>query len=264
MVKIGDCGVYYIAVNRTCLKPLATSIRSLRQSNPGIRIAVATDYPNTILRFLAEAVETVIPVPRHLLPGRPDYPDHGFFSKVRHMDKSPFDNTLFLDYDTYVLGDISEIFTVMEDGAFHMAMAHDVGRPSSCPFGSTIPFAVRMFNTGVLAFRKFPQVDKVFEDWWRYMLEMDNAWGDQPCFMKAVYNNHDLRFLTLPCEWNFRYIFPQAPFGEVVILHGRPLSEQVGPEQIAKKVNIVTEANRFWFKDQCYGHYNLLTGELGQ
>lgn len=257
-----DCGVYYIAVNRTGLHPLKASIRSLRQSNPNVRIAVATDFPAIVLRYLAEEVETVIPVPRHLFPNRPDYPDHGFFSKVRHMYASPFEYTLFLDYDTHILGNINELFTLLEQGHFDMAMAHDTGRSSSCPFGYDIPLAFRMFNTGVLAFRKCGAVHQVMKRWWENMEALDNPWGDQPCFMKAVYETTDLRYATLPCEWNFRFVFPQAPFGEVAILHGRPLSEQVGLEQVAEKINRVTEANRFWFKDRCYGRYNLLTGEL--
>lgn len=257
-----DCGVYYIAVNESCVPPLAISIRSLHKSNPGVRVAVATDHPALVLRDLSCDVETVIPVPRSLIPGKPDYPDHGFFSKVRHMYKSPFDNTLFLDYDTYVLGKVNEIFAVLEH--FDMAMAHDTGRSSSCPYAATIPMAFRMFNTGVIAFKKCAAVHSVMEDWWKNMLHINDPWGDQPAFMKAVWDCDALRYATLPCEWNLRFIFPQAPFGEVVILHGRPLSEQVGPEQIAKKINKVTEANRFWFKDKCYGHYDLLTGELSQ
>jgi hypothetical protein len=250
-------GVYYIAVNESGIPALEKAVRSVQSSNPGLPVAVATDYPQDVANI--GGLAQVIPVERHIL-GKPDYPGHGFFSKVAHMYKSPFDLTLFLDYDTYVLGDLSDIFTILEQGHFDMAMAHEVGQMGGVVDG--IPEAFRQPNTGVLAFRRCETVARVMQDWWAIMQAWDNDWADQFALRHVLWSHAELRYAILPCEWNLRFIFPALPYNRVRILHGRPLSDQVGPAEIGAKINQITDLGHFWFKDRSLGHYDLNTGEL--
>jgi len=107
--------------------------------------------------------------------------------KVEYVyDKSPYDMTLYIDTDTMINHDISDIFTVLE--RFDLAMIHDFARkrvvdlsnpktPSGYLFANdkrynSIPYSFPEYNGGVMAYRKNKKVKHFFSEWKRIYHEM--------------------------------------------------------------------------------------------
>lgn len=254
-------GVYYIGVGDGVHHYLTRNVESLRRFHPDIPITIATDlsFEKFMQRYgkLNATYMRVAMCPEgHPWRDRPDYPDLGYLAKVYWITTYfPYDITLFLDHDTYIMGNLDELFDVLDYGRFDLMAAHDVGRNAGCPLADEIPLCATNFNTGVMMYRKNLSTSLLFEKWYKKFLDL-GAWGDQPAFMFAVMQTHSLRFWTLPNEYNFRFIYPNAPYMDVKILHGR--SDDY--ESIAKNVNKISNTGRLWFMDKNYGYYD--NGEL--
>ena len=107
-------GVLYIARGDRYVEAAVQSAQSVRRVNPGIPIAIATDGPAP-----AEFDEAIALTEAD-----------GYRAKILGMIASPFDRTLMLDVDTYVVGEISEVFGILD--AFDVAAAH---APQRCRTG---------------------------------------------------------------------------------------------------------------------------------
>jgi len=122
-------------------------------------------------------------------------------SKIDAMIASPFDQTLYLDADTFVVADVTEIFDLLE--RFDIVLAHDQERNSSHsakmwrrPFGAAFP----QFNSGVIAYRRSPAITTLLHAW--RDIVRDNAMArDQPVLRELLWNS-DVRIATLPPEYN--------------------------------------------------------------
>jgi hypothetical protein len=221
-------GILYVATGPICRAEAAVSARSVKQVWPDIPIAIATDGPVESAWF--DRID-VIPVE----------PDN--IAKVRHVARSPFERTLLLDTDTYCLAPVPELFDLLDH--FDLAAAHEAGRFSTRWEADTevfiqapdIPKSFPELNSGVVAFRRQPNVLKVFERWLALVEQARAApvphTQDQPAFRRAVYES-DLRFAVLPPEYNFRLIISGFARGPIKLIHGRwrygPIGET--PEEI--------------------------------
>jgi len=146
--------------------------------------------------------------------------------KAKMFDLSPFDETLFLDIDTVVMGRL--------DYGFEKAKTHGLAL-SICES----PWAKRYskifdgdqieYNTGVIFFNKSVKV--VFEKWKELSLTTDSqipfvnqgrieimAANDQGSFALAIEKSVFNPFV-LPLNWNFRPIWHRSFFGPVKIWH---------------------------------------------
>jgi hypothetical protein len=143
----------------------------------------------------------------------------GYRAKIIALQESPFDTTVLLDADTYVLRDLSEIFELLE--RFDMCAAHAPNRVTV-----TIPGVSRAFpefNTGVIGLRRNERTDQLLTDWLRLYDEMlpdQPPSSDQPAFRRAVYAAADLRFTVLPPEFNQRFAMAGLSSRPPRILHG--------------------------------------------
>lgn len=140
------------------------------------------------------------------------------FQDKIEMRQSPFERTIFLDTDTRVLASLDPVFDLLK--RFDI-VAHQT------PFGlwydlDGVPDAFPEFNTGVIAFRRSPVVDRFFESWHRYFSELGRyrLSEDQVSFRKALYES-DLRYAWLPPEYNIMPYMPTRLGGKVVVAHGR-------------------------------------------
>lgn len=147
--------------------------------------------------------------------------------KARMFELSPFDETLFLDTDTVVLGDISF--------GFEQAGLHGIACCiCECPWarryiGLQHRGDIVEYNTGVIFFSR--ESKPVF-DAWNARRETINsahhfdsnrgrecmALNDQASFAAAV---ADLNFnpYVLPMNWNFRKYWHRSVFGPIRIWH---------------------------------------------
>lgn len=145
--------------------------------------------------------------------------------KATMMRLSPFEETLFLDADTVVLGRL--------DYGFEMAAR----RGLACCINE-LPWARRYrcfdgdeleYNTGVLFFTR--QVRELFERWEALSRTIDSAifirrggelgamaCNDQASFAKAI-QELDFNPYVLPLNWNFRPRWQPSWWGPIKIWH---------------------------------------------
>lgn len=203
-------GVVYVATGKKYYDEACISARSLKASNH-LRTAIFTDQPPASQDF-----DLHIPV---VSTG------DGFLDKVVHLKDSPFEQTLFLDTDTFVCADLSDVFGLLKH--FDLAAAHDHLVREVYPVAG-VPQAFPELNTGVLLFRKEPKVVALLDDWVEtFMAEKEaflkkqiagKGFPDQPPFRKAVFSS-GLRIAVLPPEYNCMFRYAGSVVGEVKIMH---------------------------------------------
>jgi hypothetical protein len=131
---------------------------------------------------------------------------------------SPFDETLFLDSDTYVLQELSFGFEMSLRFGLAMTIAPACNANLPDPIKG-VPADLVQYNTGVIFFTKTQPVRKLFETW-RHRCD-GVAYNDQPPFAHAVYETGVAPFV-LPMVWNYRPKYRGAPLhGPLKIWHGR-------------------------------------------
>jgi hypothetical protein len=148
------------------------------------------------------------------------------------MHLCPYDLVVFLDTDTYVAADLSELFEILE--YFDIA-ANQISSGYHYKLDG-LPNAFPEFNSGVIAFRNTSKVKLFFEEWTKYFLiyqeTLQNTW-DQMSFRMVIYKS-DLRIAPLPYEYNFMVYFPGYAMTDLKIVHGRTFEKL---KRVAKEMN---------------------------
>ena len=205
-------GVIYIATGEKYIQEALNSATSLKKHMPDISITLFCDK-----KIDSELFDNIIEIKN---------PEYGFIDKIKYIGKSSYDYTLFLDTDTYICDDISELFDLLDK--FDIAAAHDCQKSTFAK--NDLPKSFAEFNTGVLLFKKSQKVKKFLIDWGkiheRKSLENKNDinpkgkdLADQHSFLEAVYNS-SLRIATLTERYHLRC--PCGFFwGKVKIIHRR-------------------------------------------
>jgi hypothetical protein len=153
-------------------------------------------------------------------------PVKGLLEKARMYEKSPFRETLYLDADTVVLGNLSFGFRKAQDFGLACCICE-------CPWArryAGIQGEAVEYNTGVLFFSE--QAKPVFETWARLAPQTDSSslylrpdgqrilmpYNDQGSFAAAIEETQFSPFV-LPLNWNFRPQWQRSFFGPVKIWH---------------------------------------------
>jgi hypothetical protein len=196
-------GVLYVAQGRRYLEAAVASARSVRVAMPAVGIGIATNEP------APDGFDETIPLTE---------PD-GYRAKILGMIASPFDRTLFLDVDTFVAADVSELFRVLD--VFDVAAAHSPLRVT-LPL-EDVPDAFPELNTGVIAFRRKERVGRLLQTWldeYGRLAPLKPRSKDQLSFRRALYSATDVRLAVLPTEFNLRF-WKAGYYNQLVrILHG--------------------------------------------
>lgn len=206
-------------------------------------------YVATGARYLAEAAQSAASARAHMPDCRivlvtPDAEPPAAFDEVirfGHGLKDPFElkiagmarveasRFVFLDTDTFFLGEVSDLFAVLD--RFDVGVAQAPVRlqsniwPDARHFVAAAPDCFPEFNTGVIAFRRGPEVVRLLEDWLalykqHMAVQPPPRTQDQASFRTVLYES-SLRVATLPPEYNCRFPYPVSVCGKVRILHGR-------------------------------------------
>jgi hypothetical protein len=211
-------GIIYIVTGKKFVEEACRSAASVKQCMSDIPITICSDVPLNSSLF-----DQVMPIAN---------PMYGLEDKILNIAKSPYQETLFLDSDTYMADDSRELFLLLE--RFDFAAVH-----SSCRAQyqvSEVPACFPEFNMGVLLFRKSDHMESLLERWIQIYREdgvesltwqlpgvanwYRHALPDQPSFRRAIYES-SLRIATLPPEYNCRFPFPGFVQAKVKIIHGR-------------------------------------------
>jgi hypothetical protein len=148
--------------------------------------------------------------------------------KASMLDLSPFDETLFLDIDTVVLGDLNFGFEKAKQFGLAIAICES---PWAKRYRKIFSGDQIEYNTGVIFFTK--AAIQVFDAWKALSQEVDSenlgvAFGtgeifrqtanDQASFALAI-ENVGLNPFVLPMNWNFRPMWQKSFCGPIKIWH---------------------------------------------
>jgi hypothetical protein len=232
--KLESTGVLYVATGEHYRREFAGSLASLREWHPFLPVTLVTDKSSGI-----EGITEVIL----------ERPAFSFIDKIRGLANCLYDRTLFLDSDTFICGDLLELFEVLD--RFEFGGAHSPGRicSGSCYGIVDVPDSFAQFNSGVLVLKNTAVVRKLIMAWLN-LYERDVTFfrslapaeadllkfpQDQPALREAMYKS-EARIVTLSTEYNFRTIFPCYASRPVKILHGRGACLR----EISKEINSIT------------------------
>lgn len=218
-----SAGVLYVA-DEAHVPEATDSATSAKRYSPEISAAICTDAP------------TVPDVFDHKIDVSMDEWDWDL--RIRALRQTPFDRTLYLDTDTFVTADLTDLFGLLDEYEMaaalapvrHTAMVMETGLTSR-----SIPTSFGEYNCGVLLYRYNDSVDSFLQDWAsrfdEYRRKSDTV-HDQSAFRDVVYG-HSVRLATLPPEYNFRLPFHGYVSDEIKIVHGRASN----PDYIASRLN---------------------------
>ena len=172
--------------------------------------------------------------------------ESGFMYKARQLaTHQPYDRTLFLDSDTYLIEDCRELFKLLD--FFDVCMAH-------CPVDLYKVFDANRqvvngcypYNSGVMVYQRNDKTCQLFNNLWRVFQEhQDLYWNDQIALMEAILYT-DVKIYVLQSIYNFRTPYVQSlPGLRVKIIHGRVKNF----EKIAKAINKFENKNRVWIPE---------------
>lgn len=167
------------------------SAESVKKHCPNIHITVFSDRTMKS-EFIDNSISIEI---KHLRP------------KVDYIHLSPYDQTIFLDTDTIIDHDVSEMFDILEK--YDLAICHDLARKRKniaeiIPEYKEIPYSFSEVNPGVMVFSKNESVMKFFNLWRVYFHKYRDRWQyEQPTFRVALWKS-SMNFYILPIEYNLR------------------------------------------------------------
>ncbi|MFN0011673.1 MAG: hypothetical protein ACKVS8_08530 [Phycisphaerales bacterium] len=157
-------------------------------------------------------------------------PGDGFSPKSAIYELSPFDETVYLDADTVVMGNL--------DFAFEQAARHGMALcVCECPWARRYVYAVPPcdmveYNAGVVFFSKRPDVEAVMKEYHRLAYRVDTrvpyiAANGAPaksvpqdqCALAMAISKLNFNPFVLPQNWNFRPRWQRVVFGPVKIWH---------------------------------------------
>jgi hypothetical protein len=193
-------GVLYIATNEQYVREVFRSAETLKE-HTDLHCTLITDEP-----LDHDCIDLKIHG-----DNPPDRPD-GYY-KLNHIHRSPYDRTLYLDTDTYVREDISDLFAILDkfDLAVTQAPIRNTGRVSD------IPAWFPEYNCGVMLFRTYDTGLEFFREWRENYdtMEFDQ---DQPSFRRTLFDRDDIRYFTMMREYNVRF-WPGYVDERVKIIH---------------------------------------------
>ena len=224
-------GAVYVATGRKYIEEALQSMASLKAATSSVHVTLFSDeevkspwFDQLVRIDAAEQRDETFRKAASALP-------MGMINKVYYMDRSPYDRTLFLDTDTFVVNDISDMFPLLD--RFDIAVTHAPHRSLKAlkvPL-EDIPSSFPVLNTGVILFRKSEKLSAFFSEWLRLYPDVKYVGcNDQAPFREALYHS-DLRVATLTPEYNYRFGKRLAINGVLKILHGRhPNLDQVAKQ----------------------------------
>jgi len=207
-------GVIYIASGESYIRKATISAESLRTHNPDLPITLLTD----------ESVES--PAFNEIVNIDVDIAEKG--DSILSRDHMRYDKTLFLDADTFVATDISDMFIALD--RFDIVAAHNEARAWYHEeiyeqAGVNLPECFPEYNSGVVGYNDNRKVRQLFDRWNEAYTELGYE-RNQPAFRIALYDS-DVNIGTLPPEYNFMTHTIGFASGEVKILHQGASDEEL-------------------------------------
>lgn len=192
-VTRGKCGLVYVAFGYEYLLMAAHSAWTAKQSNPGITCTLVTNLPMARADALSSYFD-------HIHVERMEHARNRD-AKTRAVEFASFDKGAYLDCDTEVQGDLGPLFRCLD--RFEIILKLNA-RPTNKDYvidegitGNEYPF----WNGGMVFFKGGASAERFFSAW-RRLFYASGKRSDQPALARAVYENPDIRYLSVNCMWN--------------------------------------------------------------
>ncbi|MAK60180.1 MAG: hypothetical protein CMK09_04300 [Ponticaulis sp.] len=184
-------GVIYIAFGEYYVNQSIFSAESLKRHNPDLPVTLFTD--KELSSPFIDQVELIEPGHKR--------------AKVDFIDKGPYDRSIYIDSDTKIVADITDVFGILD--RFDVAGVHDFSRKSSrwcdIPEYDEIPYAFPEFNGGVLLFKKCEATDTLFNMWREYFQKYKHMTnGQDQASLRISLWRSGVQLHSLPTEFNVR------------------------------------------------------------
>jgi hypothetical protein len=148
--------------------------------------------------------------------------------------RAPYQRVLFLDTDTLILDDLSDVFPLLD--RFDFACTPEPNARTDLGLDRGVPLSFPELNNAFFAFRKTPAVRSFFERWlkeWDRLHEERGITTNQPAFRNALWQSEAVRPLTLGNEYNLIVHANCSVAGPVKVLHDRSPDRKA----LARRVN---------------------------
>ncbi len=184
---------------------------------PDLSIDIFTDSPDVLESELFDRVEII------------DSPHRR--SKVDYLPKTRFERTLYLDTDTRVVDNISDLFQLLDRFDIAFAHAHTRNRRTHVEqWRISLPQSFPQLNGGVILYRGDEHTREFLASWSAAYHEAGFS-KDQTTLRELIWSS-DLKLYVLPPEYNVRYdkyvrIWSESE-ATPKILHYRRFHDQVG------------------------------------
>jgi hypothetical protein len=205
-------GFLYIATGKNFIEEAYISYVSLMKHSDLIPATIFVDKENEILAKGKFSDVRII-----------EEPFFNFIDKIEPLLSSPYEETIFIDSDTYIVEDISGLFDIFSKYDFFASFAPGRGTNE---FSPDVPEWFPEYNTGIIGFRNTKGSQEVIENWLcfykKQLKGLRKPPHDQPSFRSAIFNSN-LRIYNLPMEYNFRITNQNIRWANstVKIIHGR-------------------------------------------
>jgi hypothetical protein len=199
-------GVVYVASGPRHVKLAAESARSVERYNPTLPTTIYTTAESP-----GDAFDRVV---------RLDDPLERAGDSILTAGRVPYDRNLYLDADTLVRDDISDVFELLETTDLALAQNNARTRLHADVYEDVaveIPETFTEYNSGVVAYNDCADVIALFDEWARQYERIGGEFN-QPALRVALYRS-DVDFVTLPPEYNFMTNQVGYACGRVKILH---------------------------------------------
>lgn len=220
-------GIVYMVIGDDFVQEAAVSACSAKAQMPDIDITIAVDsYDYDLTAF--DDVVLLDDNRVEVIDGRT-----WMIDSTIPPELSPYDKTLYLDSDTYLTAPVYELFDMLDRYDLAIARTPDLPRDHI----EDLPPHWCHLNCGVIAYRSNDVVHALLDRWtdiyWD-MLDRQDEPMDQPAFARALYESDDVRWFTLPREYNVRVPRRGKLASKAKIIHGR---HPLGLERVAKELN---------------------------
>ena len=187
---LGRRGAIYVATGDSYRSDAERSAASLKKIHPDLPICLFSDKPSTSPAF-DHYIEIRNPHRR---------------SKLDCLSLSPFEETLFLDTDTRVIGPVDDAFDLLQrfDLALaHMKLRHPLIQAEKGYSATRAPSSFYALNSGVLYYRLTDAVSDFLTAWATQFKEAKLR-VDQLMLRELLWQHPEISFYVLPWEYNAR------------------------------------------------------------
>lgn len=178
-------------------------------------------------------------------------PDRSFFDKPRNLLKSPYEKTIYMDGDVFLLQPVPELFDLLDSVDLATAIdpnEYELRYMDDVDFGD-VPESVPLFQTGVIAYSQNKQCEEFINNWIN-IHKNNRIERDQTSFRIAIHTT-DVDHMTLSRLYNCLAKWPMQVTGDVKIIHGH--IDQVTVQDIAaleSRMNVTDKPRIFYHPER--------------